>query len=867
MTMQLSGRDSLRAPGSTRLRFVVLAVILLMFGIVGPRFALAQVVGPSLGGDPAFPDCGRPLVNRQVEARSVSPVAGSPAAAPAADATKWRCIPPYQTPQYTPPGNDSVALSTLLEAAGVSWMDTDSWTGVAAGHFCDATKQQVAHPQKQLVIFANSPTAGSKEFGLLGWPTPFYIAGEAQGLFPSNFDSGNRIADWRAVTVGTVDNNSSYDEIVAVRHLDQPGFGDLAIGRIAPNCIGTSNVTTVNIADIPRTSGSNDSDWKNSDWVGVAVGNFDGSKKKRVAMLRTGNGEKNTQLVLVNLDSSPPDIYSRQDLDPDPSHPSAWKGLAAGTLDGSSGPDTLIAVRQVSDLKSPTVLVYKLASDNTFHVYATSNLGNDGNSDWAGVAVGDFNADGRKAIVLVKNKAPHFAVFDLPPSAVATPGIQELNTLAQKDLDSADGQNWTSIAAADWLTGDQGADELIAIRSVHSPYRTNVFVYGDPFHLATRNSALEGTKAQYDQLSPDSPGGQNPLIGGQQVGLANFDRLKQIMRNTHTNTFLWQLVSDFDYTNLVTFLKATKDFGVDGQQVRVWVDLLHPSAVASNECSLPENTMPATTWNALDYFASDFANGESPCLDMAAWAQVLGRLAQDFPHLVGVGIDDFAVSLNFGSSGDFSPDIIARMEANLRWQAPWMSLIPTTYHDLSYYPTPTQPWADIGLTLDTQLFYFRDQREFDIHNTTPCSSSQCLMAVNGNPSNPGSGSDAVIHPKTWGCLAGPVAGYVTGPCADLTPPNALAEFADMAKMLPAGRKMLGGVYFQGHSELGQPSAKYDYELTKMILSQPNFAGAVVYTLRVPPGSQSSEPCVDNIASYENPWDKYCTVWKVFGDNP
>src|SRR5262249_2608053 len=160
------------------------------------------------------------------------------------------------------------------------------------------------------------------------------------------------------------------------------------------------------------------------------------------------------------------------------------------------------------------------------------------------------------------------------------------------------------------------------------------------FHLAARNSALQGTKAQYDQIN----------LNGQQIApftASQIQTLKHMMRDTHTNTFNWILAHEFDYTNLVAFLNATKNFGVDGQQVRVWVTLIQPKYVPGDTCSRPEDTRPITTWNAADFFVADFFNGQSPCRDMATWARVMGRLAQDFPHLVGVGIDDFAFDLNF----------------------------------------------------------------------------------------------------------------------------------------------------------------------------------------------------------------------------
>ena len=93
----------------------------------------------------------------------------------------------------------------------------------------------------------------------------------------------------------------------------------------------------------------------------------------------------------------------------------------------------------------------------------------------------------------------------------------------------------------------------------------------------------------------------------------------------------------------------------------------------------------------------------------------------------------------------------------------------------------------------------------------------------------------------------------------LTLPNASGEFADVFALLPAGRKLLGGVYYTGHSEWGTPTSQYDYDLTKQILFDPRFFGALVYTLQFPP--------TVNTCSVSPFIDKYCTIQKVFSSNP
>jgi hypothetical protein len=457
----------------------------------------------------------------------------------------------------------------------------------------------------------------------------------------------------------------------------------------------------------------------------------------------------------------------------------------------------LIVARQESDNKSPTVLAYKWNKEvAAFRLLATSNFGNNGNSNWSSAAAGDFNSDGRQAVVLVKDRHSNFALMDLPT------GADQLRTLATDDLDSAQDQTWTGVAATDWMPGDEGASELVAVRAVHSPYRTNVFVYGDPFHRVLRDSALASTKSQWSNWT-------------------SIADLKTWIRSTNTNTFLWLLNGKGDYSNLVQFLHDTADWGVNGKQLRVWLTLVPPRYVTKkdgapgNDCSQPEDTPGLTTWNALDFFQNDFNPNGSPddntmaaCKDMLAWATTAGRLAQDYPHLVGVAIDDFSERLD----QPFKPDTIAAMESNMRTQAPWMNFAPYIY----YPQFRNSNWKDLVLTLDSMVFFFRNDKR--------------------------------------GVCIGP------SPDCDATLANVPDEVADMRHLLPSGRKMLLGEYWVGlsYSEGGKPpSITYDYTLTRLALEHPSVGSAVAYGLQTP-----GINC-DGVNFLQ---DRFCSLQKAYGSD-
>ena len=728
---------------STLRSFTWILALAFAFALDGQQAARAQ----SAGG-PALPDCGPPVVatGANVPAR------------PGATSTAWGCIPPYDVPVYTPPPDDSVVFGSLLEAAGYTVTAMAGWIGAAAGSFCGG-------PEKQMVLTQNR----APFFSIMDGPTPHQRSwGGTVSLMSSTAHP------WRAVAAGNLDGGAE-DEIVAVRKVTAAGVPDLIVAKIATCSCTILDQVSRNCgipAVIASTTIGNPS---NSDWVGAAVGNFDG-KGKQIALLKG----KHSNLFLVKLTQNTLQETYSDDLDRAGSAPSNWKALAAGDLD-HDGIDELIAVRQVSDGRSPTVLAYKWnIADAKFHLYATSTFGNNGNSDWTGVTVGDFNADGRQAIVLVKNQHSNFVVLDL------VPGATQLRTLATHDLDSKSGQNWTALAATDWLDGDHGAAELIAVRAVNGGYRTSLFVYGNPFQRAARDSALDGTKSQW-------------------ANTADIEGLKTWLRGTHTNAFLWLLSVPGDYRNLLEFLHATKDWGVDGKQLRVWVTLVPPRYVTSadGDCSQPEASS-RSSFDPFVFFQEDIrhvpaigpdgsiANADdriAACKDMPAWASLIGRLAQDYPHLVGLAIDDFSEQFD----QPFTPDTIAQIEARMRARSPWLNFAPFVYYPMKN----SGNWKDVGLTLDSMVYFFRNEKK-----QTPC-------AIGNTPE------------------------------CDRTVDRAPGEIAEMIPLLPAGRKMQLGVYLVGLWSQGGPNAgkaptpRYIYDLARLGLNLPALGGVVGYGLECP----------------------------------
>jgi hypothetical protein len=654
---------------------------------------------------------------------------------------------PHVTPVYEQPANDAVALGMLIDGAGYGASSNSDWSDIASGNFCGGA-------EKELLLVKNKHS----NFSIMRGPVPY-----AAGAFDLESNASH---PWRAAAAGNLDADP-FDEIAAVRKVTATGVADVVLMKVDPAACDVAKVVAKATVGNPA----------NSEWLDAAIGNFDG-RGKQIALLKASH----SNFFLLRPSRSTLTVTFSSDLNTDPSYP--WRAVAAGDLDGD-GVDELVAARTVSDGRGATVIAYKW-TDATFKPVAISAFGNNGNSDWSGMTVGDFNGDGRAAIALVKDDHSNFAVLDLPPASVT------LRVLATSDLDSAAGQDWRGVTATDWSGGDKGAAELVAVRAAKDPYRADLFVYGNPFHRASRDATLEGTRAQWDQARGVSP--------QEIVGWAT---------ESHTNTVSWSIIEPGDYDALVEFLKYTNGVSVDGEPLRVWLTLVPPDAVKHGLCSRPADS-PLTPWNELALFAA--GPGGDPtayCTDYVGWGAAIGRLAAAHPHLVAFGVDDFLHHPELVSG-----EVLAEMQSRVRAQAPWVSFVPTAYHD----DLGTNP-PDMARTFDTMMFYFRNEKAKPICLTDPC-------GVNSVSRAPG-------------------------------------EFADATAFMPAGRRLQVGTYWgqlYSISPPGDASNRYDYDLVRLARNVPSVAGVTAYPM-IP--KTAGFTCNEfNVLD-----DEFCTLRRVFGATP
>jgi|GEM_PF-2117100 len=662
------------------------------------------------------------------------------------------CASAWTAPTFTTPANDGVALSRLLEGAGWGASTNSDWTDMTSGNFCGGA-------EKELVLVKNA----ASQFSVMRGPTPYPV-----GTFKLDSDANH---PWRAVTAGDLDGDG-YDELVAVRKVTAAGVPDLEIAKVdRSSCDGATVVGTANVGNTA-----------NSEWLDLAIGNFDGSGKQ-IAMLKAAP----SNLFLARFSPGGISASAVAGLDASTTYP--WRALAAGDLDGD-GIDELVAARKVSDGVGATVLVYKWVR-GAFRVAGTSTFGNTGNSDWSGITVGDFNGDGHKTIAVVKNAHSNFAILDWTPASTV------INVIATNNLDSVAGQNWRAVTAVDWMGGDNGATELVAVRAAVGAYRADLFVYGNAFHRAARESAQTGQRATWDEP--------------RDIDIATIVKWAV---ESNVNTINWHLSSPNDYPRLVELLEATKTVCAPGRRkMRVAVTLV-PERVAQlpDNCSQPVDS-PLTAWNELAYFNAP-AGSLANCGNTLAWGSLIGRLAVDYPHLIGIGIDDL---LHYPDM--LAPEVVAELQSRMRSQAPWLSFVPTGYYD-----DLTRNPPDMARTFDTMLYYFRG----DYASQRDGIEAPCLDAKRCD-------LDGTISTVPY-------------------------EVKLARAFLPAGRKLQVGTYWATHGSgptMQETTARYSHDLVRMLRNLPDVDGVTAYPMQTNPGNVVCD-------EYNALKDKYCALRKAYG---
>ncbi len=178
-----------------------------------------------------------------------------------------------------------------------------------------------------------------------------------------------------------------------------------------------------------------------SHFNGISGGDFDGDSLDEMVTVRNYDG--NFYIYEIGQDGK----FVRLASNTAPGSNSHWAGVAAGDFD-KDGADEFVAVRNFDG----DIYMYKLRNDRI--VTIAKNTAPGSNSQWAGISAGDFDGDGADEFVAVRNSDGDFYMYELRG-----------NQILEMTRNTTPGSNsqWAGIAAGDF-DGD-GADEFVAVRN------------------------------------------------------------------------------------------------------------------------------------------------------------------------------------------------------------------------------------------------------------------------------------------------------------------------------------------------------------------------------------------------------------------
>lgn len=504
----------------------------------------------------------------------------------------------------------------------------------------------------------------------------------------------------------------------------------------------------------------------------------------------------------------------------------AWRSLGVGELDGATA---LAAVRSSVDGSSLEIFLFAMHVGSgatptpTPTLRASATLSASVPLPVIGVELADVYADG----------APHLLIAYADSTVDVlwlSAGADALHRAASFRLDPAGpSSRWLGFSAGAWLNSSLALPneaQLLGLRASPPPasplpmdaaataaassFHATLLLFGRPEHWLRRRASVSGVRAMQEFKTSFRDNGPNvdnltaPLDAGQ---------MRRILASVNANTYsysvcdcatsdrVWSCSPLYGYAQFVQFLEATKDFKVGGQQLRVWLGLYPPSEALPTGCTPPPDS-PLTPFNESRLWEEEGGGAAGKYTSYTLWGDLAGRLAQLYPHLVAVDIDDFSSNV---LSGTFDGNYVARITSSMRAHAAHLALSSVLYSNFSHFP-------DLALMLDAPVFFFRNALE----GAQTCAPQACPW-----------GPHARSH--SGSCLA--------GVCSEPTTFNAPLEVAQVVAGMPPSRAIIAGYYATGHSSSGQPTARYVSRLLQTLAVQDRVGGVMTYCAKA-----ALQPC-------------------------
>ncbi|WP_343680190.1 VCBS repeat-containing protein [Chryseobacterium arthrosphaerae] len=196
---------------------------------------------------------------------------------------------------------------------------------------------------------------------------------------------------------------------------------------------------------------------RNSDWRGVAKGNFDGDDEEEFVVIRNIDGMMET-LEPYNKGFRPVTnnkIYSGSNN---------WKGLAAGDFFGD-GKSEIIALNDHADANENGFYILKIENNNL--VEQSRYTGYGAQSEWTGIAAGNYISGGKDDVVAVRNFDKTVFVYQFNGSTFQSVQANVLNLPADSKIKAVASGN---------LDGDT-KDEIVLLVDTNDGTQNGIHVY------------------------------------------------------------------------------------------------------------------------------------------------------------------------------------------------------------------------------------------------------------------------------------------------------------------------------------------------------------------------------------------------------
>lgn len=341
-------------------------------------------------------------------------------------------------------------------AAEHGWGIPSNWAGISKGNFDGDLSDGyefvfLRNYDHKIIIQNKKPNEGHLEATM-----PSLEPNSGSGLFSDNFDYDYK---WVGVTAGDFYGDEK-SEIIALSNCaveGRNGFYTFNVNNI------NGNGSTINFEQTKSGLGFG----VLSDWAGITAGNFvnDSYNKEDFIILRNidkrfylykSNGVDVQYVTSITLDSI---LLGEGNI----GNNSVIKGVSSGNLDGNLSNGDELAILVDGDSSNKTGLyIYSIneLGENTPLTLIAKSIGWGTGGEFKGLAVGDFDNNGKDEVIMHRNFDAHYRVYELniTNTALQSAGADLFNTL----------QTENNVLCGGNFDATSENDELISLRNTDS---------------------------------------------------------------------------------------------------------------------------------------------------------------------------------------------------------------------------------------------------------------------------------------------------------------------------------------------------------------------------------------------------------------